>query len=274
MNTNYKTFFIFIIGILLAAIILYSIFTTIEPFDNKNYLDGIDVIYWINLDRSPERRVYMETLLIDDCLHNIPNQRISAADGKAPEQLYSSLTSYNKQGRSDYEYACLISHIKTIEEFSKSNYKIALILEDDVTLEFKKYWSNSIKDIINGAPKDWEIIMLYYNCLYGDVFIANDFEKYDAKEHSCTVSYIINKKGADRFIASHVKNKKYVLNDEFDHAADHYIYGNINTYVYKYPFFTYKTENDSTIHSDHLSTHVYNKNKSLNAYKKFHPEIE
>jgi len=32
---------------------------------NKKYLDGIDVIYWINLDRATDRKIKMEKLFQD-----------------------------------------------------------------------------------------------------------------------------------------------------------------------------------------------------------------
>jgi GR25 family glycosyltransferase involved in LPS biosynthesis len=47
--------------------------------DLTKYLEGIDIIYYINLDRSVERRKNMEELLSH---FNIPNVRISAVDGK------------------------------------------------------------------------------------------------------------------------------------------------------------------------------------------------
>ena len=43
------------------------------------------------------------------------------------------------------EYACTLSHIETIRKFSESPYEIALIFEDDVTMEYEKYWKKSIK---------------------------------------------------------------------------------------------------------------------------------
>ena len=60
------------------------------------------------------------------------------------------------------EYACTLSHINTIREFSKSNYGVALVMEDDMTLEFKPYWKKSVKQIMDNAPSDWEIIQLCY----------------------------------------------------------------------------------------------------------------
>ena len=35
------------------------------------YINGIDIIYWINLDRSIDRRIKMELLFKDDYTHYI-----------------------------------------------------------------------------------------------------------------------------------------------------------------------------------------------------------
>ena len=39
------------------------------------------------------------------------------------------------------------------------------------------------------------------------------------------------------------------------HHADVYLFNTLNTYAYKYPYFTYKTENDSYLHPDDLDNH-------------------
>ena len=41
----------------------------------------------------------------------------------------------------------------------------------------------------------------------------------------------------------------------------------LNTYIYKYPYFIYRTNNDSTIHTNHLPRHLINKNKILDNYE-------
>ena len=55
------------------------------------------------------------------------------------------------------------------------------------------------------------------------------------------------------------KDNKYILHKNYTHTADDYIYALLNTYVYKYPYFTFPNNNDSTIHSEQLSYHNYAK---------------
>ena len=60
------------------------------------------------------------------------------------------------------EYACLLSHLEAIREFSSSNHQTALIMEDDATLEFKPYWNKFVREIIARAPYNWEMIQMCY----------------------------------------------------------------------------------------------------------------
>ena len=44
--------------------------------------DGIDIAYWINLDRSNDRRDNMNAIFRDNAFKNIMNERFSAIDYK------------------------------------------------------------------------------------------------------------------------------------------------------------------------------------------------
>uniref|UniRef100_A0A6C0B3X8 Glycosyl transferase family 25 domain-containing protein n=1 Tax=viral metagenome TaxID=1070528 RepID=A0A6C0B3X8_9ZZZZ len=275
MNINFKKNFIMFQITILFFFILYLVYSISgrNGFENVNYLDGVDAIYWINLDRSVERRTHMENVLSDPTFNNIPNHRISATDGKIPDSVPKKLGAYKKQHEmSDYEYACLISHLDAIREFSNSNYKVGLIFEDDVTLEFKKYWKKSVREILDGAPAGWDVITLYYS-IQDKKLVEEEYYKHEYRM-TYALAYLINNKAAKKFISAHYKNNKYDLSDSHRHTSDWYIYGTLNTYVYKYPMFVYKTENDSTIHEDHLSEHVSKKNDFINAYKELYPDIE
>ena len=144
--------------------------------------------------------------------------------------------------------------LNAINKFSETNYEYALILEDDVSLEYVKYWNKNISDIINEAPKGWEIIMLNY---MSSTPIRNLYEL--NKDISSTQAYIINNKAAKKFINKYYINFQYDLTEYDNYVADNFIFNIFKTYCYKYPYFTYPTNNDSTIHSDHLDFHKFAK---------------
>jgi len=212
--------------------------------DHSKYINGIDIIYWINLDRSNDRRKNMESIVSN---FNIKNIRINASDGKleSDDNIYGKFTT-DKFTMTKLEYACLLSHLNTIKQFSESNYEVALILEDDISLEFSIYWYKPISKIIKKAPKDWDIIMVGY------LNVSNSKEIYSKNTDKniilSTWSYIINKKSAIKFINSIYKNDKYYLTTNFAHQSDLFLYRMNNTYVYKYPYFTYRNNTISIIH--------------------------
>ena len=238
----------------------------------NNYLDGIDIIYWINLDRSKDRKKNMIELFKDEAFDEIKNKRIEAIDGKKKPNVLFNKLNIKKKKASITEYATLISHLEAINTFNKSNYDIALILEDDITLDYKKYWKKSIKQIMKNAPKDWEIIMVGYN--YGNLEPPPELNDWSYSkneyitEHAWgAYSYLINKKASKKIIDSCYFNNKYKLDENIHHSSDIYLYEILKTYVYKYPMFTYRTENDSYIHPWDVEGHVKSKEYITSQYE-------
>jgi GR25 family glycosyltransferase involved in LPS biosynthesis len=265
-----------ILVILLVSFIFHIFFSIKEGFEEKakKYLDGVDIIYWINLDRSEDRKADMEEMFKDEAFVNIPNKRIKAFDGKTETKTVFNKLQINSKTQSNAEYACLLSHLESIREFNESSYNIALIFEDDATLEFKKYWNKSIKEIMKNAPPDWDIILLTY--IYGVNKLNTSNTSWDnspmydrvfSGNYSSSLSYVINKNGSTK-ILNNYKNGKYNLSLKYTNVADVYLYNLTNTYAYKYPYFIYKTENDSTIHPDHISYHNASKKKIIDNYTK------
>jgi GR25 family glycosyltransferase involved in LPS biosynthesis len=169
------------------------------------------------------------------------------------------------------EYACLISHLNTIKQFSETEYDTALIFEDDVTLEFKPFWKKSLKKIINDAPNDWEIIQLCYitQQQLTNEYTLNNYKKNRYGGIASMAAYIINNNAAKKFINEtyNPDTKRYRLLDYHTHEADHYLYKCLRTYTYKYPYFIYPTDNNSTLHPEDLNSHIRSKLQLERMYK-------
>ena len=258
--------------------------------NNYNLINRIDIIYWINLDRTEYRRANMERVLLN---FSIPNERISAIDSKLDDNIkskyfiltdniqykYSSIFSElldndNYPNYSNTEYAILASHLYTINKFielkqsgdeelfsevlKKEN--ICLICEDDLSLDFIQYWNKSTSEIIKNAPHDWDIIMLGYFSL------KLDYEEYTKWNNEWSaLAYLVNKNNIkDKInelkVYDENNNFKWKCSKDDLMVSDNYIFSKFNTYVYKYPYFTFPNNNDSTLHSDHLSYHKIYKN--------------
>ena len=214
-------------------------------------------VYWINLERSKERRNNMIELLKDSAFDGMKKQRIEAYDGKDPEVVKNMRTMIQMTNKANVkEYACFLSHLKTILLFSKSNYEYALILEDDACLEYKPFWKKTFMECIKEAPSDWEILQL---CFFGNKLPT---QLYSPKHHYSMTAYIIRKTAAKKLIKQ--MQPLFTLDDTLKPASDSYIYKVLKTYVYRYPFFTFENK-DSTIFD---KKELIGRNKSKQTLKK------
>ena len=227
---------LFIIFIMVFAFVLQP---DKETYKSKYKYAPIDqTFYWINLDKSVERKERMEKLFNK---HKVKNVRIEAIDGG---------TDANKRACS-----CSASHIKAIKTFYESGEEVGIICEDDLSFEYKKYWRNNLTTVIADAPKNWDIIQLGVTTIsfWPYAIIKNNKKLYIPYNPyiSSAICYVINRQGASHFLDRQ---------DKPTNCTERYIYNHVKTYTYKYPMFTYPTKNDSTLHPDHLPDHVYSKN--------------
>jgi len=242
-------------------------------------------LLWLNLDRSPDRRIHMEQMLTDPIFDNMEKIRISAIDGKDPINL-GKYMQVQKKTMTVCEYGCTLSHLEAIKQFyyntinqtvQITNNPCALILEDDVCLDFKSYWKKTLNEIIEEAPQDWEIIQLTYIILGQEP--TTMYEKWTTQKNLCsTAAYIINFETASKIINKLYKNGKWVLPNNQNHQSDILIYSLGKTYTYKDCPFIYRTENDSLIHAGHVGFHKKNKEKIENMLKNdgqwlVHPQV-
>jgi GR25 family glycosyltransferase involved in LPS biosynthesis len=203
----------------------------------------------------------MTEVFKDDIFKNKKIIRKKAVDYR--EKNLANMLVISDLRQTEQEYACLLSHLETIRLFSETNYKTALILEDDISLDFKKYWVKTIQEVIDGAPKDWDILKLYIKGNYIDKYkklytlwdtnirvnyIGKNKSKNFKNDDWGAVAYLINNKAAKKFIKNIYHDKKYVLDDCLQsHVSDYMIYKLLKTYVYKYPYFIFRKNNASYV---------------------------
>ena len=237
-----------------------------------HYMDGIDVIYWINLEKSKDRKKSMLEMFSDPCFQNTEIQRFNAINGNETD-VFKYLNIKAKQ-KSNSEYGCLLSHLETIRKFSDSPYKYALIMEDDLTLDYQKYWKKSLKTIIDKAPSDWDIIQLCYITTSG--IIPKEEYELNTNKYVSAAAYIIKKSSAKKLINNiyDAKQNKYNIEANRNHHADVYIFSKLKTYVYKYPYFIYKKNNYSTLHPRDVQEHSFSRDVITAMYNKIYPDIK
>lgn len=237
----------------------------------KNHDQSIPIFYYINLDKSIERRQRYEKRLSN--YPYIQTKRIAAI---TPDNLsnYKIIKPPHCEHHSELEFACTISHLKAIFTAYKhihsctsnnqptSHY--ALITEDDLTIINMPKWDKLVKS----APPDWEILQLQSlgpnaEKIYKQKRI--NWEKFTNNMWG-TACYLINLQGMIAILEvcipeyNHISNWNDIalINLHYNNtycAADHLIYSITNTYTYTYPLFNVDGT-DSTIHPSHLGVHL------------------
>ena len=247
-----------------------------DVYSNLNYLSKI---VWINLDRSPERRSYMDRLLE---LCNVNNERISAVDGKnfdvfsilgnlrtVPQykDFYNGKVIYRKMKTS--EVGCTLSHIKAINLLNNEPGEYFMICEDDISFENLVYFPNtSLEKIIKNAP-DFEILIL--NKIMNKS-LKNEYTLWNEKlEAYGTACYLITKKGVNKIINickyNNGNNFKFNKNEKNNlNVADIYLYEMLNTWIYKFNYIN-TLDQTSTIHDNHLDFHKTSTKANLDLIK-------
>jgi len=230
------------------------------PINNINFIidyskiNFIDKILWINMDNSLDRRINSENILKNI---QVPNQRISAVDGS---KLILPKLNFERN-ISNYEVACLLSHIKAITSLKNTEGNYFLICEDDFMLNNTILFSKDLKQIIQNCPA-FDILSIQSTF---NKELHNEYNKWSDYYNEnplsfigCAGSYIISKSGVDKIIANNtfVDDANYMLNHPVN-AADIYLYKYVDTFVYKYNFIS-SFNNEST----------FNK-KFIRQYQKF-----
>lgn len=222
-------------------------------------MEGVEVIYWINLKHSTERRKHMEKLLKDPAFDSVKKIRVNAIDAthslkKLTLPVENVLSINHKVSRK--EYGCLVSHLEAIRQFSNSTFNTAIILEDDVSLDMKPYWHKTIRQLIEEAPKDWEILKLQnLDAKQTELYAKLTYPCYSSnkikinKKPYCNWSmsaYLIHKRAALKLMRMW-NGKTYQLPPNTFHVADYILYDILTSYVYKTPYFIVRKDNNSNI---------------------------
>lgn len=226
-------------------------------------LDNFPKVLWINMDKSVERRRYMQQLLDS---YKISHTRISAVNGV--DRPMTELVMYCKPNRKlrISENACTASHFKALKYFVEQTKEDKIIIfEDDVSFEFLQYIPYNWSQLEKNFPQNYSVIQLAISTWGSGV--TNNLVKFSAdKKYYCTAAYLITRKAAIELINKyfHKTHYKLDLSTKENATADSALYSLPNTF--SIPIFTYQAY-DSTIHTSHLDAHITSKSQQLNLWK-------
>jgi GR25 family glycosyltransferase involved in LPS biosynthesis len=117
--------------------------------------------------------------------------RFDAIDGRKIGNQYDEYISLAKPIIPEGVIGCALSHFMVAKEHFANNDNAALILEDDAAPLFKD--KNVIHQVIEEAPKDWDIILLYAQGLTN--YRDNTWQITSKFVTGACSAYLINKTG-------------------------------------------------------------------------------
>ena len=215
--------------------------------------------YWINIDRYKTRAEFM---LEQFSKHNIENVRVSAF---TPHDFNKYLNhegpitcKYPGCTTCEYEFACLMSHIKAIQMGLDSGDEYFIVLEDDIYMPFVIDYDGLTKDI----PRDTEILQMLI--LYGQTVktLANFYEKTKNKYIKWKYllpsagMYMVSREGAKKIVDLFYKDGKYDFrHSPYQIVADVLLYETAITYATTMPYAYPHSILGSCIHPNHIPAH-------------------
>ncbi len=192
--------------------------------------------YFINLDRSPERRRFIERQL-DDL--ELAGERIAGIDGtKLPEKVEGIDPDLYRRchGRTirPGEIGCYLSHLKALQAFIDSGDRFAVVLEDDAVLlsSYKEVLSVLTGEKMAGR---WDMVKLQCRRKRKPwrMYQLNDeaFLGVSAMRSTGATAYLVNRNAAKRMLDGLLP-----MQVPWDHAFDRAVHLWIKVRaVYPYP---------------------------------------
>jgi len=198
-------------------------------------------IYWINLDRRPDRKIHMEEILINNKENSF---RIQAVDYKNNFSPYTVIQHAKLNGG---EHGCTCSHIKALHYFlTTSTDEYCFVAEDDLSNEYSQYWQDEHYELLKNG--NYEMIQLQTTTdLYENVenkMIPN------MKFGSGTTIYKIKRSIAETIVKNHFDEKTQTINlsNNENPLTDVFVYNYAKTYLL--PMFSYLDVTDSDTNKD------------------------
>jgi len=162
-----KDLIIIILIIIIVSLISYFVYHNFfrEKID-ESLFDNM-AIYYINLDRSRDRRNNIESMCQR---HGLNPERFPAVDGKLlnlDDPKYQKALKKIKwwfliENRKNVgHFGCYLSHMSIFEKFLQTDKQYCFILEDDAEFITSNLKEGILKNMKN-LPPDWDILLLGY----------------------------------------------------------------------------------------------------------------
>lgn len=168
-------------------------------------------MYYINLDRSVNRRKHMENVFSDWGKLT----RVAAVDGSNDKEFERFVDLHGmsvkecteRQKATAGQMALVASHVKAIEKAFKANDEVAVIFEDDSSDVLSPFWTFSLEELVgmaDGKDANWDIIQLQA------VQLKSSYDKWQETTDRLfplpprswgTGAYMIHRRGMQKFVS-------------------------------------------------------------------------
>lgn len=168
-------------------------------------------LYCISLKDRDDRRRYIKKHLSKLNIEYIDavdtrNDKYKQYKHEVSDRAWKSLDELLKTKIRKYHHSltpgaigCYLSHLKIYKKMIEQNDELAVIFEDDITVE-KNDYDKKLGKILKNYPKRYDILMLGYSNLSNHIDRGKYFELDINGRFHGTHSYIITKKGAMKIL--------------------------------------------------------------------------
>lgn len=215
-----KDLIIIILILIIISLIIYLFYDKYSINIDENLFDTM-AIYYINLDRSLDRRKYIEKScyyqgIVAERFPGIDGKLLNLDDPKYEKALRKIKWWFLIENRKNVgHFGCYLSHMEIYNKFLKTDKQYCFILEDDAEFIVPNIKNEIVKNMKN-LPNDWDILLLGYEVNGG----PNGYKEVREGNKDTVLKdgllnlnyftglhgYIINKKSADKLI----KNLQYL----------------------------------------------------------------
>jgi len=170
--------------------------------------------YYINLDRSKDRKKYIEEQIKTYKISNI--ERVNAFDGSKIKNLkIGEINGYKykntkKPNCKRSELAITMSHILAISKAYKKNKEYAIIMEDDIDFLLMPYWNLDFDNLLKDIPEDCDVLLLAHSSLEKNIKIVSNKIKPTRVSGVC---YLVTKKGMEK-INKFYNDKSFIFSQK------------------------------------------------------------
>lgn len=186
---------------------------------NDGYMTNLPV-YFISLDRSSERtreflarlERFSRSIVHIQAVNGRNKSQVEASVQQSYGELFLNVPEERKKARPAV-VGCTLSQLKAIRAAYLAGHDLALVMEDDMSLDLAPWWGMSLDDYVQTLPEGWQASQLSW--LHPDKLSVASRDVPHLKTTAWgTGAYVIHRRGMEQVLALYSSRRKN--DDRFD----------------------------------------------------------